>query len=102
MLLYQVIPCRYLAICRPFAIPRRHSKMTRAAWALSAIWIASVSFSLPWIYYNKVIHYYYIVYHNVYQKLLGITYYPVSAIVVAHRVKSKKKHIKLQISVNKR
>ena len=28
--------------------------MTRAAWALSAIWIASVSFSLPWIYYNKV------------------------------------------------
>lgn len=45
---------RYLAICRPLAMPRRHSKMTRAVWALLAIWVASVTFSLPWLFYNKV------------------------------------------------
>ena len=45
---------RYLAICRPLDLPRRHSKMTRALWALLLIWIISVTFSLPWLYYNKV------------------------------------------------
>ncbi len=46
---------RYMAICRPLTVPRRLSKMARASWALVAIWISSVIFSLPWLYYNKVI-----------------------------------------------
>lgn len=46
---------RYMAICRPLTVPfRRLSKMSRATWALVAIWISSVLFSLPWLYYNKV------------------------------------------------
>ena len=45
---------RYLAICRPLAFPRRFSKMSRAILALLAIWIASISFSLPWLFFNKV------------------------------------------------
>ena len=46
---------RYMAICRPLTVPfRRLSKMSRAPWALVAIWISSVLFSLPWLYYNKV------------------------------------------------
>ena len=43
-----------MAICRPLTVPRRLSKMARAGWALVAIWISSVLFSLPWLYYNKV------------------------------------------------
>ena len=43
-----------MAICRPLTVPRRLSKMARAGWALLAIWISSVLFSLPWLYYNKV------------------------------------------------
>lgn len=43
-----------MAICRPLTVPRRLSKMARAGWALVAIWICSVLFSLPWLYYNKV------------------------------------------------
>jgi len=51
---------RYMAICRPLTVPRRLSKMARAGWALLAIWISSVLFSLPWLYYNKVSTYNYI------------------------------------------
>ena len=28
--------------------------MTRALWVLLLVWIISVTFSLPWLYYNKV------------------------------------------------
>ena len=48
-----------MAICRPLTVPRRLSKMARAGWALLAIWISSVLFSLPWLYYNKVSTYNY-------------------------------------------
>ena len=44
---------RYLAICHPLNIPRK-SKMTRAVRTVFVIWIVSVVFSLPWIFYNKV------------------------------------------------
>ena len=48
-----------MAICRPLTVPRRLSKMARAGWALLAIWLSSVLFSLPWLYYNKVSTYNY-------------------------------------------
>eukprot|EP00094_Tigriopus_californicus_P002588 TCALIF_02500-PA protein Name:"Similar to CapaR Neuropeptides capa receptor (Drosophila melanogaster)" AED:0.38 eAED:0.38 QI:0/0.5/0.2/0.6/0.5/0.6/5/0/278 len=44
---------RYLAICHPLNIPRK-SKMTRAIRAVFVIWTASVLFSIPWLFYNKV------------------------------------------------
>ena len=44
---------RYLAICHPLSIPRK-SKMVRAIRVIAVVWISSVSFSIPWIFYNKV------------------------------------------------
>lgn len=44
---------RYLAICHPLSIPRK-SKMSRAIRVIAVVWISSVSFSIPWIFYNKV------------------------------------------------
>lgn len=44
---------RYTAICHPLELSRR-SKLARARRAAIAIWIISVSFSIPWIFYNKV------------------------------------------------
>ena len=44
---------RYLAICHPLSIPRK-SKMGRAIRVIAVVWISSVSFSIPWIFYNKV------------------------------------------------
>ena len=45
---------RYVAICHPLKVSECLSKMARAGIVIFGIWISSVLFSLPWIYYNKV------------------------------------------------
>lgn len=114
---------RYMAICRPLTVPfRRLSKMSRASWALVAIWISSVLFSLPWLYYNKVrlsiiltkfplcsfvIHYMHIrMFKNIFPKVQSITLkpkvsYPISHLVFIFRsnltkVEELKHHLRLR------